>query len=258
MNHSSFANASAGLSLSRPAACCSFLGEAPRARMALWGRGVWVGLSGLLISLLAACTIQAEEITLFDGSSLAAWRGYNESEPPAGWVIQDGLLYRKSGGGDLMTRDKFADFELEFEWKISPGGNSGVMYRVREGDPAAYYSGPEYQILDSSKLHDESSRLTAAGSLYAMYPSPATAEQPSGQWNAARIIVRGNRIEHWLNGTKVVDCEIGSDDWNQRLAASKFADWDMFASQSTGHIVLQDHGDEVWYRNLRVTRLDAN
>ena len=156
-----------------------------------------------------------------------------------------------------MTREEFDDFTLELDWKISSGGNSGIMYRVATGDTAPYYSGPEYQILDSSRHADGKSRLTSAGALYGLYPSPADCEKPAGEWNSAKIVVQGKHIEHWLNGRKIVDCEIGSDDWARRVAQSKFATWEKFGKMARGHIVLQDHGDQVWYRNIRITPLPA-
>lgn len=194
-------------------------------------------------------------IVLFDGTSLGAWQAYEGTDVPSGWVIREESLFRESGGGDLMTKEEFGDFELELEWKISSGGNSGIMYRVGTGDSAPYESGPEYQILDSQRHADGKSRLTSAGALYGLYPSPAECEKPAGQWNATKIVVKGNHIEHWLNGQKVVDCELGSDDWTQRVTHSKFAAWPRFGRLARGHIVLQDHGDPVWYRNIRITPL---
>ncbi len=198
-----------------------------------------------------------ETISLFDGSSLAAWQAYHGTDVPAGWVVSDGTLFRQSGAGDLMTRDEFEDFELVLDWKISSGGNSGIMYRVATGDTEPYLTGPEYQILDSARHADGTSRLTSAGALYGLYPSPADCEKPAGEWNSAKIVVQGHHVEHWLNGKKVVDCEMGSADWAERVAHSKFAVWKKFGKMARGHIVLQDHGDQVWFRNIRLTPLKA-
>lgn len=192
---------------------------------------------------------------LFDGTSLAAWRGYRMDSVPTGWVIQDGVLARTTGGGDLITRDQYGDFELELEWKISPKGNSGIMYRVTEEAEDSYETGPEMQVLDDEGHRDGLSRLTAAGADYGLYPSPAGVVRPAGEWNSVRIVITNNHVEHWLNGTRVVEYTLGSDDWKGRVAASKFAQWPGYGQAARGHIALQDHGDPVWYRNVRIRKL---
>jgi hypothetical protein len=174
---------------------------------------------------------------------------------PAGWQIVDGALTRVGAGGDIITRSTFADFELMLDWRVDPGGNSGIMYRVTEDRAYAFETGPEMQVLDDAGHADGRSRLTAAGSLFGLYPSPAGVVRPAGEWNTARILVRGGHVEHWLNGTKVVDAEIGSDDWNGRVAGTKFAAWPGFAKARSGHIALQDHGDRVAYRAIRIRAL---
>ena len=189
---------------------------------------------------------------LFDGKDLAGWRGYRSATPPAGWRVVDGTLVREGPGGDIITAETFANFELAIEWKITPGGNSGIMYRVTEDAQAPYETGPEMQVLDDERHADGRSRLTSAGSLYALYPAPAGVVKPAGAWNAARVVVNGNHVEHWLNGTKTVEAEIGSDDWNQRVASSKFRRWPGFGKAKRGHIALQDHGDWVAYRNIQI------
>lgn len=183
------------------------------------------------------------------------WRGYAEEGWPEGWSLEKGVLARVAGGGDIMTIEKYADFELRLDWKISSGGNSGIIYRISTGDNASYVTGVEYQILDDEKHSNGKSLLTSAGSVYAMFPRSENATKPVGEWNAAKIIVQGNHIEHWLNGKLMVKCEIGSDEWNERLAKSKFADWPKFAKNREGHVALQDHNDPVWYRNIRIKRL---
>lgn len=154
-----------------------------------------------------------------------------------------------------MTKDQFGDFELRFEWKVSPGANSGVMYRVSETEPASYMTGPEYQVLDNAKHPDGRRAETSAASLYALYPAVGAAAKPVGEYNEARIVVRGKHLEHWLNGKKVVETEINGEDWNKRIGSSKFKGWKKFGQNAEGHIVLQDHGDRVWYRNIRVKKL---
>ncbi len=184
------------------------------------------------------------------------WRGYAKEGWPAGWSLEGGVLARVAGGGDIMTVEEFADFDLRLEFKVSPAGNSGIQYRVSTGDEAPYYTGMEFQVLDDSEHRDGKNLLTSTGSLYALYARSERATLPVGEWNKARIIVQGNHVEHWLNGKKMVECEIGSDDWNERLAKSKFAEWPRFAKNRQGHIALQDHNDPVWYRNIRIQRLD--
>ncbi len=190
--------------------------------------------------------------TLFDGTSLDAWRGYRRDGVPAGWQVVDGALTRVAPAGDLITRDQFGDFELMLEWKVAKGGNSGIMYRVTEGAGETYESGPEMQVLDDSRHPDGGSRLTAAGALYGLYPAPAGVVRPAGEWNAVRIVARGGHVEHWLNGVKVVECEIGSSEWEARVASGKFREWPRFGRAASGHIALQDHGDWVVYRDIRI------
>ncbi|MEM7785150.1 MAG: DUF1080 domain-containing protein, partial [Planctomycetota bacterium] len=193
---------------------------------------------------------------LLENQNLDKFRGYSEQAIGDGWSISGKYLYFDgSGGGDIITRETYANFELQFEWKISEGGNSGVMYRVSLGDNAPYFSGPEYQVLDDKNHADGQSELTSAGALYGLYPAENKVTRSIKSFNKSKIIVEGNKIRHYLNNKKVLDVEIGSDDWNEKLAASKFKDWEKFAKNRSGHIAFQDHGDEVWYRNIRIKRL---
>jgi hypothetical protein len=200
-----------------------------------------------------------ETRVLFDGTSLDAWRGYSTEEIGSGWKVEDGAIhFDGSGGGDIVSREEFADFELSFEWKVTEGANSGVMYRVGLGEEAPYDTGPEYQILDDQRHVDGKNPLTSAASLYALYAPIDKQLCPVGEWNQAKIVVEGNRIEHWLNGRQVVEAEIGSADWNARVANSKFKEWKKFASLDRGRICLQDHGDDVWFRDIRVKLLNPS
>jgi hypothetical protein len=192
---------------------------------------------------------------LFDGRTTAGWRGYRRPDMPAGWEVVDGALTRSGPGGDIVTVDQFGDFELELEWMVAPGGNSGIFYRVTEEGEAGYHTGPEMQVLDDAAHADGLSRLTAAGSAYGLYPAPPGVVKPAGEWNAVRIVVRGQHVEHWLNGTKIVDYELGSPDWEAKVKASKFAQWPGYGRAPRGHIALQDHGDRVAYRNIRIREL---
>ncbi|MEI2432587.1 DUF1080 domain-containing protein [Lysobacter yananisis] len=206
----------------------------------------------------AAAAPRAGFVALFDGRSTQGWHLYGRrGEPVAGWSVRDGALVRSGAGGDLVSDAQFGDFELRLEWKIAPGGNSGVFYRVRENDEPVYHSALEYQVLDDRRHPDArngADRL--AGALYGLYPPARAAARPAGQWNAARIVARGDRVEHWLNGVRVAAFEIGSRDWNARLARSKFKDWPGFAGARRGAIALQDHGDEVAYRRIEIRALD--
>jgi hypothetical protein len=192
---------------------------------------------------------------LFDGKSLAGWRGYKRASPPDGWQVVDGALTRVAAAGDIVTREQFGNFELTLEWNVAPGGNSGIFYRASEDDDAIYWTAPEMQVLDDAAHRDGQDRLTAAGALYGLYPAPPGSVKPAGEWNAVRIVANGNHVEHWLNGTKVVECELGSADWDARVKASKFAPHARFAKNAAGHIGLQDHGDRVAYRNIKIREL---
>ncbi len=190
---------------------------------------------------------------LFDGRTLAGWRGFQKEGVPDGWQVVDGAITRVGPAGDLVSAQVFRDFELRLEWKVAPGGNSGIFYRVsEEGVQHAYESGPEMQVLDDAAHPDGKSRLTSAGACYGLYPAPAGVVKPAGEWNAVRIIVRGTHVEHWLNGQRVVSYELGSPDWEAKVKASKFAEWPPYGRAKEGRIGLQDHGDRVSYRNIRI------
>lgn len=231
------------------------------------------GASILLAAFVAACaapsrqppadsqqaasnTLSAEEPgqgfkLLFDGTTLTGWRGFKQPAP-TGWDVVDGTIHHDTGGVDLLSIDEFQDFELRLDWKIAPGGNSGIFYRGTEEYEAIYWSAPEMQVLDDAAHPDSHDRLTAAGSDYGLYAAPAGVVKPAGEWNTVRIIVRGHHVEHWLNGQKVVEYELGSPDWIAKVAASKFHDWPNYGKAPRGHIALQVHGNEVWYRSVRI------
>lgn len=192
---------------------------------------------------------------LFDGQSTKGWRGFKQKDAPKGWVVEQGSLVREAGGADLITLKQYRNFELALEWKISSGGNSGIIYRVTEDGNATYETGPEMQVLDDAKHPDGASRLTSAGADYGLYPSPAGVVHPAGEWNKVRIVVKGNHVEHWLNDVKVVEYELGSPDWTAKVAASKFSQWKGYGKAPAGYIALQDHGDRVEYRSIRIREL---
>lgn len=213
-------------------------------------------LTSLLPVALCAQTPVDDWEVLFDGSSLGAWRGYMAGPPPDGWRIADETLHFSDGRGDIMTRASFGDFELELEWKVSAGGNSGIFYRAVPGLEAIYMAAPEMQVLDDAAHVDGNQPITSAGAAYGLYPAPRGVVKPAGEWNLARIIVQGDDVEHWLNGTLVVRYTLGSEEWRERVAGSKFADWPLYGKAREGHIGLQDHGDPVWYRNIRIRNTD--
>jgi hypothetical protein len=204
-------------------------------------------------------TSAADWDVLFDGKSTAKFRGFKKTEfPTKGWSVENETLrvHAAGGGGDLVTRDTYTDFELRFDWKVSPGANSGVMYRVSEAEAAPYETGPEYQVTDDLKHPDGKNPKTSASALYALIPCNSAKElKPVGKWNQARIIVKGNHVEHWLNKAKVVEYELNSPEITKLIAESKFKSWSGFAKQASGHICFQDHGDDVWYRKIKVRKL---
>lgn len=188
---------------------------------------------------------------LFDGTTLNGWRDFKRTDT-FGWDVLDGTIHHDGDGADLMTVDEFKDFELRLDWKIAPGGNSGIFYRATEEYPEIYWSGPEMQVLDDSGHADGHNRLTSAGSAYGLYAAPAGIVKRAGEWNAVRIIVRGNHVEHWMNGVKVVEYELNSPDWTSKVAATKFHAWPNYGKAPQGHIGVQVHGNEVWYRSVRI------
>ena len=226
---------------------------------------------------------------LFDGKSLAGWRGLGyPGVPEAHWKVEDGTIRkianekvakgadgRRLPGGDIMTVATFKDFELSWDWKMSPVGNSGLKYNVSEelsggqpsnvlrpatGSPGVSHSaiGFEYQMIDDDKHSDGKLPTHRSGALYDLITPDASKQlKPIGEWNHSRVVFNGTHGEHWLNGVKVVEYELGSPAMQSALAASKFKSMAWFADRRTGHIVLQDHGDDAWFRNLKIRELKA-
>jgi hypothetical protein len=196
---------------------------------------------------------------LFDGRTTAGWRGYGRETVPDHWRVEDGALVLRPGGPsrcDLVTADTYDNFELAFEWKVGPGGNSGVLYRVAEGPGEPYASGPEYQVLDNARNADGRRPETSAAACYGLYGPARDVTRPAGEWNQARIVANGFHVEHWLNGEKVVEYELGSPDWWRRVRATRFKNAPLYGKVLRGgRLDLQDHGDPVAYRNLKVRRL---
>ena len=225
-------------------------------------------LSVLLIagSLLAGCGTKRESNAnsnlLFNSKNLDGWRFFKNKENNSWEVAADGTLHCKPFDGNekranLITIDQFENFELNWEWKISVQGNSGVMFRVTEEFDEPYLSGPEYQLLDDigyfGKIEDW--QKTAAD--YGMYTAPNAKPKSVGEWNTSKIVVNGNHVEYWLNNTRTVEYELGSADWKKRKAGSKWNDAVGYGVAKKGHICLQDHGGEVWFRNIVIKSLDS-
>jgi hypothetical protein len=196
---------------------------------------------------------------LFDGKTLAGWRTYKAAEPKPQWQVVDGAItLTAGGGGDLITKEQFADFELRWEWKIAAEGNSGVMWRVAETREPASRTGPEYQLLDPAakgKYLGEVQKGNVGGALYDLVPAAPARSKPAGEWNESRLVVRGGRFELHLNGVKTAEVDLASEAWSKMLAGSKFATWSRFAKEPKGHLCLQDHGNPVSFRRLRIKTL---
>jgi hypothetical protein len=198
---------------------------------------------------------------LFDGRSADAWRAYRGKGLPPEWKVAGGELQLHDKGGKLatgiVTRDQFADFELSLEWRIARNGNCGVLYRVNEAHAPPHDSGPEMQILDDDRYPaPKNPPERRAAACYDLYAPSAKVDVVPGKWNAVRIVARGNHVEHWFNGVKVVDYELDSPDWRARVARSKFAKSPFYGKESRGHILLQQHGHEVAFRNIKIRELD--
>jgi hypothetical protein len=204
-------------------------------------------------------------IPLFDGTSTAGWRGAcRQTFPDTGWVIRDGTLTVLAAGnpnarrgGDIVTLERFSNFELRFEFRITEGANSGIKYFVQENLPNAPGAavGLEYQILDDDRHEDAKAGKNgnhANASLYDLVPAENKKNKPAGEWNSARILVRGGHIEHWLNGEKVLEAERGTETFHKLVSESKYVMYPGFGEWKDGRILLQDHGNEVSFRNIMI------
>lgn len=226
-----------------------------------------MGLSALLLIAIPPACAGAPEVneeaaaaesdwkSLLDESA-TGWRGYRQTSLPDGWKVVDSALTRVAQGGDIVYgAEEFGDFELELEWKIQPAGNSGIFFRAVETTEFIYENAPEIQVIDNIAHPDNKTEFTLSGSNYGLHPAPRNAVKPVGEWNSVRIVVRGPHVEHWLNGQQVVNYELWSPDWEQRVKDSKFAQWPSYGRATRGYIGLQDHGDWVAYRHIRIRPL---
>ena len=187
---------------------------------------------------------------LFDGKDTRGWRDFKAAEADPGWQVKDGILFvDPKVAKDLITTEKYANFELTFDWRIGKEGNSGVFYHVIEEGQYAYETGPEYQLLDN---HRSEPPLEQAAGLFGLYAPTKDVTKPIGQFNHGRLIVRNGHVEHWLNGVKVTEYEVGSPDFKAKVAGTKFHRWPLFATGTTGYIGLQNHGDDVAFTNIKI------
>jgi Domain of Unknown Function (DUF1080) len=227
-------------------------------RISLYARVLLVACAAATFATNAATTDAGAGPwrSLLQNDGAPDWRGWKAPGLPAGWHIVAGVLSKDGDVDDLVTKESFGDFELELEWKIGKAGNSGIFYRGTREYDHIYWSAPEYQLLDDANTEDGKSRLTAAGSDYALYAAPAGVVLPFDHWNRSRLIVRGSHVEHWLNGRKVVEYELQSAEWKARVAASKFAAYPDYGLARSGLIGLQgDHPGALAIRNIRIREL---
>jgi hypothetical protein len=198
---------------------------------------------------------------LFDGKSLTGWKRFNSDEAITAWKVSDGAIHLDksvtTGRGDIITSDEFENYEFSIEWKIDACGNSGIIFNVVEDSKysATYHTGPEMQVLDNTCHPDAKIIKHRAGDLYDLISCSKETVKPAGEWNHAQIISRNANMEFWLNGTKVVSFVMHDSAWDKMVAGSKFNTMPDFGKASKGHIALQDHGDQVWYRNIRIREL---
>ncbi len=198
---------------------------------------------------------------LFDGSTTDGWR-YYKNQPSTSWEVSSGTLHSKgsaenygSVNADLMTKDKYENFDLSIDWKISPKGNSGILYMVTEEYDKSYLSGPEYQIIDDVNFPEKLQDWQKTGANYAMDAAPTAAPKPAGEWNNTRIVVDKGHVQHWLNGKKLLDFQMWTDEWKRKKMKGKWKDAPGYGMTEKGYIALQDHGSEAWFKNIKIKEL---
>jgi hypothetical protein len=203
---------------------------------------------------------------LFDGKDLSKWRqAYKDSLPPQGWTIENNALsvQKKRGkGGDIITKETYQNFELVFDFKLTQAANSGIKYHVNliENSQTKKSSmmGIEYQVIDDynhPEIKDEPNGTSSTGSVYLLYPPVGKKLNPAGEWNTAKIIAKGNYTEHWLNGVKIAFYTKGTNEFNKKVSETKFKDYPEYAKSNSGYIMLTDHGDQVYFKNIKIKRL---
>ena len=193
---------------------------------------------------------------LFNGKNMNSWRNFKSESVNEKWIIENGtMILTGKGGGDIVTKKKYQDFELKLDWKICENGNSGIFVRASEDGKRVYSKAIEMQILDDERHKDNQKPNHRAGSVYDMIKAPDGLANKATKWNSVRIVAKGTKMDFYLNGEVTGKVNIGSEKWNQLLAASKFKSWEGFGQNKTGHIGLQDHGDKVWFKNLKIRKL---
>ena len=202
-------------------------------------------------------------VSLFDGKSFSGWHGFNKSGEIKNWAIEDGAMVclgaaKDAEGGDIVSDKQYENFELSWDWKISKGGNSGVMYHVVENPKykAPYETGPEYQMVDDIGFPEKLEDWQKTGADYAMYAANEKKKvKPVGEWNSSKIIYNNGHVEHWLNGEKVVEFDISGDDWKKKRAEGKWKDFPDYGAAKKGAIAFQDHGNKAWFKNITIKEL---
>ncbi len=236
-----------------------------KTRTPIWFAAIAMFLASVAVAetnSLTEAEKQAGWELLFDGKTTDGWRGYKMDRMPPGWQVIDEALVRATGGAggkgagggdDIVTRKQYDDFELKLEWKVvDRAGNSGVILRASEDAVTSWHTGPEMQVLDNAAYPDRIA-TQLAGACYDLYAPVRDVSRPRGEWNEVRVLARKGHIEHWLNGVKVVEYELGSADWKKRVANSKFKNMKHFLSPpARGHICLQDHTSRTEYRNIKI------
>ena len=200
--------------------------------------------------------VQDGWMLLFDGRTLKGWQEYGGAPISEGWTVENGVLaLRGRRARDIVTAQVYRNYELTLEWQLSPegpAGNSGLFYGVIDTASAIYWGAPEMAILDHARHPDGKRELTSSGAVHSMYAVPHERTKPVGEWNAIRLVVNGNHVEQWLNGVNVVQYELASADWKERVAKSKFNDKPLYGSARSGRIGLQQHGSYVGFRNIKI------
>ncbi|MBS1974789.1 MAG: DUF1080 domain-containing protein, partial [Bacteroidetes bacterium] len=195
---------------------------------------------------------------LFDGKSTEGWRTY-QNQSDNSWEVTDGELYCKKDGAtkraDLITDDEYSSFELQLDWKVGKGANSGVLYHVQETHRASYETGPEYQLIDDLGYPEKLEDWQKSGADYAMHPPLKTASKPAGEYNHARIVVNGSHVQHWLNGIKTADFYAWAPEWEKLKKEGKWKDYPDYGVAKSGYIALQDHGGGIWFKNIKIKKL---
>lgn len=201
---------------------------------------------------------------LFDGKTTDGWRGYNMTEIPSAWKVVDGILMSAGEGddigGDIITNEKYENFDLKIDWKLAPEGNSGILYHVVEGPglESTYYSGPEYQIIDDIGFPGGVGPYNSTGADYAMTPPDTSMKElnPAGEWNSSRIVFDNGKVKHYLNGKKIVEFIAWDDEWEEKVNKGKWRNFPAYGKAQSGYIGLQDHGSKIWFKNIKIKELE--